>query len=389
MHPNSQPAVNELDHNGATVAGAPEPRPSSGNARDRGSAPPSLSLRKKIAFALFTVFVVPLLLVAIGEIGGRIYLHFRYGVPGKSYGIYMADDELGATHRPNSYNTNSVINNYGFRNNEDISETKSPGALRIYCSGGSTTYCYNLDTEAAWPSLLQEKLRQAKGHKRDEVLNAGQITYGLAQEYILAKRFIPQLKPDIALIFTGVNEVTVAKFMVDQEGQDLDQLLTEERWGVIPKAPDQARFLKRNSVIVRLLDYPVKTLLHRWADREIELPAEPIHPWVRANYEHTLREYLAFLQANGCKPGIIRFGDNGKDEWHLRKCIRVLRDRAVEIGKEEGALIFDLVPVAENHPHRRNLYLPTGIHVTREGAEVYSDFLLEKLLALDVKTATR
>jgi hypothetical protein len=63
---------------------------------------------------------LPIAFVAAAELGGRVLFHFKYGKPGKTYGIYMADPDLGATHRPSSYNMNSVINNLGFRNVEDI-----------------------------------------------------------------------------------------------------------------------------------------------------------------------------------------------------------------------------------------------------------------------------
>jgi hypothetical protein len=356
--------------------------------RPGGLAPPpntaTLSWRKKLLFAAFTVLVPLVLVVAVGEIGGRIYIHFRYGVPGKSYGIYMADDELGATHRPNSYNTNSVINNFGLRSSEDIAEQKPDGVKRIYCSGGSTTFCYNLNTDQSWPSLLQQKLRGVKGHERDEVLNAGQITFSVAQEFVLAKRLIPRLKPDIVIIFTGINELLAANIIAYQDGKNLDELLAQERWGVCPNNPDQARFLKRESVLVRLLDYKVKKWFESRATssyRTTEMPEKAVHPWVNANFEHTLRDYLRYLHEQGCKTIVFRFGDNGKEDWYLRQCIRVLRDRAVDIGREERAVVSDIVPIVDSHPRRHDLFLNTGVHVTREGAELYADFLLKEVLA--------
>jgi len=374
-------------HIGETQVQAPEP-----NRLGKTRTARSLPLRKKLLFALITVLVPLVLVIAVGEIGGRIYVHFKYGVPGKSYGIYMADDELGATHRPNSYNTNSVINNFGFRDSEDITEAKPPGTTRIYCSGGSTTYCYNLDTAESWPSLLQRKLRQVKGHERDEVLNAGQITFGISQEFALAKRMIPRLKPDIVITFTGINELLAANIITYEDGKNLDELLAEQRWGVCPQHPDQARFLKRHSVLVRLIDYKIKKFFESRATaayRDSEAPPMPMHPWVTANFEHTLRDYLRFLREQGCKVIILRYGDNGKEDWYLQKCIHQLRDRAVDIGKEEGAAICDLVPIVDNNPRRRNLFIQTGVHVTKEGAELYADPISKEVLALSDPALTR
>ena len=370
-------------HTGETQVQTPEPNCSPGLGKARTSR--SLSLRKKLLFAFIAVLVPLALIIAIGEIGGRIYVHFKYGVPGKSYGIYMADEELGATHRPNSYNTNSLINNFGFRDSEDITQEKPPGATRIYCSGGSTTYCYNLDTAESWPSLLQQRMRTVKGHERDEVLNAGQITFGVAQEFVLAKRMIPRLKPDIVIIFTGINELLAANIITYEDGKNLDQLLAEQQWGVCPQHPDQARFLKRHSVLVRLIDYKIKKFFENRATstyHNSEAPPIPMHPWVSANYEHTLRDYLDFLRQQGCRVIILRYGDNGKEDWYLQKCIHALRDRAVEIGKEEGAAICDLVPVVEKDPRRKNLFIQTGVHVTKEGADLYADYISREVLAL-------
>jgi hypothetical protein len=63
----------------------------------------------------------------------------------------------------------------------------------------------------------------------------------------------------------------------------------------------------------------------------------------------------------------------------LRNCIRVLRDRAVEIGREEGATICDLVPQVDSHSRRPDLYTHTGVHVTKEGAELYAAELCKAL----------
>jgi lysophospholipase L1-like esterase len=342
-----------------------------------------LSLKKKVLFALVTVLGMPLALIVAAEAGARVYVHFRYGQPGKSYGIYMADDELGATQRPNSYNSNSVINNWGLRDTQDVSPDKPADSMRVYCSGGSTTYCYNLNTEDAWPSVLERKLRQVPGHEHDQVLNAGQICFSLAHEFALAKRLIPRLKPDVVVLFTGFNELMAAQIIEGQDGGNLDQLLAEGRFGVCARHLDQARFLKRNSVLVRLWDYKAKKLFEGQATaayREAAAAPMPLHPWVVANFDHTLREYLAFLKAHHCRVVVLRYGDNGKENWHLVHCIRMLRDRAVAIGREQGAEVCDIVPLVDRNPHRQDLFIASGVHVTSAGAELVAEELKKTLV---------
>ncbi len=323
--------------------------------------------------------LVALALLAGLELAARLVIHLRHGVPGKSYGIYNADRELGAVHRPNSYNTNSVINNWGFRNPNDISAEKPAGALRVYCSGGSTTFCYNLRTEEAWPVLLQTKLRELSGHSRDEVLNAGEICFAVSQELVLARRFILKLKPDVVILYgTGVNEILSAGLLW-QEGHDFDELLAKGRWGICPRNLDQARFLKRNSTLVRLYDYYFKKWFLQARARHIreqpQAPSDP-HPWVEENFRRILTEYIRFLRENGCQVIMVRFPDNGEDSWHMRY-VRRLREEAVSIARDQGASVCDIAADFENFPaeRRRGLFIETGLHVTREGARIVAEAL--------------
>src|SRR5579864_8023571 len=133
-------------------------------------SPSNLPLWKKIAFIMLILFLPPQLLVGAAEGTGRLVIHFKYGVPGKTYGLWTYDPVLGAVHAANAYNSNSETNSLGFRNKEDVFEPKPAGALRIIAYGGSTTFCYNLDTTEAWPLQLQELLR-AHHNSRDQVLN--------------------------------------------------------------------------------------------------------------------------------------------------------------------------------------------------------------------------
>ncbi len=339
---------------------------------------PRITLGKKVLFAIVTVVGIPLALIAVAELGGRAVFHFKYGHPGKTYGIYMADPELGATHRPNSYNANSVINNRGFRNLEDVSDVKAPGSTRVYCSGGSTTFCYNLSTEQAWPTLLQEQLRQRAGHERDEVMNAGQICFPVASELTLARRVVPQLKPDVVVVFTAVNEWLAAGIIGGADGKDFDQLLGTQQWGVVPRHMDQERFLKRESILVRFLDYKFKKwfepkLTHEF--RAADAKPQPPHPWVMANFEHTLRTYLDFLRKEGVgRVIVVRWGDSGADNWFMKE-ERRFRERGVEIANESGAEVFDFSTIVDAYPQRQGLFIESGIHLTEQGAHLFSEKL--------------
>ncbi len=347
-----------------------------------------IPFKKKVLFAVIGTIILAVLFLFAAELFLRLYIHLRYGVRGKTYGIYMADKELGSIHRPNSYNLNSVIDNWGFRNTENILEQKPKGALRIYCSGGSTVFCYNLPTEESWPSVLQCKLRRIQGHERDEVLNAGEICFAVSHEFILAKRLIPVLKPDIVILYSlGTNE-GLEEYALRREGNDLNQLLAERKWGIVTRELNQVSLLSRKSVLVKLFDYKIKTLFeskltkvfrNKTATAAISNFNSYPHRWTIENFDYTLQAYLDFLRNNGCKVIIVRYSDNGFKNWYMDNFIRMFRDRAVAIGKENGAIISDIASVVEQDPKRKQLYSHTVLHVTKEGAELVADTLLNTI----------
>lgn len=348
--------------------------------------PPLPAWKKGLFVAVISLGPV-VLLVIVAELGLRAWIHFRYGAPGKSYGLYVADPELGATHRRNAYNTKGQFNNFGLRGAEDVRAGRLESGLRIYCSGASTTFCYNLSDADAWPSILQRELRKIPGHERDEVLNAGQISFAVAHEYILARRLVPALRPDVALVWTGLNEMSSAE-LLQKEGKNVDDLLAGGVWGVTAKTLDQARFLKRTSVLVRLWDYEVKTRIERARKSTLALPPPPtgesvapgealesVHPWVVFNFEKTLGEYLGYLKGQGVVPILVRFPDAGNEDSFSTK-EREFRERAVRLARLSRVPVCDLAGVAEASPDRKDLFISSGFHVTKRGAEVFASVLM-------------
>lgn len=115
----------------------------------------TISMRKNIVYGLISLVVSTIILILAAKSVGRFIVYMKYGVSGKSYGLWQYDAELGAIHASNAYNSNSETNNLGFRNREDVFRPKPRGALRIIAYGGSTTFCFNLYTDQAWPIRLQ------------------------------------------------------------------------------------------------------------------------------------------------------------------------------------------------------------------------------------------
>jgi len=153
-------------------------------------------------YALFAsiVTLLPIFCLVAFEIGARVYFWARYGVPGKQYGIWREDPGLGAIHQENAHHSMGETNNMGFRNREDVREPKPPGSLRVITYGGSTTFCYNILTDEAWPVRLEQQMRSRRpGGANDQVLNGGAVMWSIGQVYVRAKRDVSVLKPDYAL----------------------------------------------------------------------------------------------------------------------------------------------------------------------------------------------
>jgi len=130
---------------------------------------------------------------------------------------------MGAQHRENTYSTNAETDDYGFRNKESVVEPKPQDSLRIITYGGSTTFCYNLSNEDAWPLQLQKVLRE-KRNDSDQVLNGGAIMWSIGHAHARGKKDIPALKPDYVMIYAGINEATNAGYLSSQ-GKPLGELV--------------------------------------------------------------------------------------------------------------------------------------------------------------------
>jgi lysophospholipase L1-like esterase len=93
----------------------------------------------------------------------------------------------------------------GFRG-PAIVRPKPPGAYRIVCLGGSTTYTSYVDDGETYPELLQARLREARPELGIEVINAGVESYTSAESLNnLAFRCL-ELEPDAIVVYHGAND---------------------------------------------------------------------------------------------------------------------------------------------------------------------------------------
>lgn len=121
-----------------------------------------------------------------------------------------------------------TINGKGFRTHEFVS--KAPDEIRIVAIGDSTTYGHGVDGGATYPELLESMLRsKTPGDPKVRVFNLGVGDYGPVEYYLLAKTYLPLLKPDITIVafFTG-NDIADLFRLVET---DTDGLPVKSRIG--------------------------------------------------------------------------------------------------------------------------------------------------------------
>lgn len=348
----------------------------------------TLPFWKRALFAFILLVVFPALLILGAEGFGRVIIYWKYGVPGKSYGLWQADPEFGAIHASNAYNSNSETNSLGFRNKENVFEPKPAGALRVIAYGGSTTFCYNLETDKAWPIRLQLLLRSSHNPK-DQVMNAGAIMWSHAHEYMRAKRDLPRLKPDVVLIYSGINEEANAAWL-RAEGFDFERAAAEGKHGLFTKTLDQARWLKRNSLLVRYWEYVAvgffrgsiaagpeasHTLANPNAANDVAYS-----PLVSKHFNATLGEFIKLVKANGAKPVYVIVGGL-EDVGANRRLLRYSKE-GVEVARQYGVQIVDSNDVITAYQgNKRDLFAESGVHWSEKGAQLFAVYLEREIFA--------
>jgi hypothetical protein len=342
---------------------------------------------KKVIFLLLALFIFGVLPIIVIEIAGRVVIHSQYGVEGKSYGLWRYDSETGAQHNENAYNKFTTTNDFGFRNVEDVLEPKEKESFRILTYGGSTTFCYNLSDEEAWPARLEQQLRKFR-HPKDQVLNAGAINWSLGHAFARAKKDIPVLKPDYVLIYSGINEGANANSLRN-ENIEMKALVADGKYGVITKNFDQNRWLKRNSIIVRVYDYYVKAFITELFSNQDEEGTSPesifIDPnpdeYVLKNYLVVLEDFIEFIEQNGAKAVFI-IQSNG-DNSNLNRKLTSYSIAGAAAASKLGVKVVDSRDLLNDSELSDDLfYHHTEVHYSATGALKLADLIAREAFGL-------
>lgn len=154
--------------------------------------------KKKIVFAIITVTTITLLFCIFAEFAIRIHVLLTRGELALS-----PDPELGWAVKANFKSKRKIItfgrqkeypviittNQYGFRKWGDIKTEKS----KIFIVGDSFTHSMYASDNKTWYSIFAENTGA-------EVFTYGCSGYGTIQQYLVVKKFINQIEPDMLII---------------------------------------------------------------------------------------------------------------------------------------------------------------------------------------------
>lgn len=167
---------------------------------------------KRIFFYILMFTLTAAFCYAVLEFGfARFYYSNVYLVRDFDY-----DDEIGWCLKPGTYlikppnrfnKHTAYINRYGIRCS-DITPEKQEGETRIVILGDSFTYGKVSNEEEIFSSRLEKLLNGGGGGRRFDVLNAGVMGYGTAQEWLLMKRLAEKgIVGDVYVVMFFTNDI--------------------------------------------------------------------------------------------------------------------------------------------------------------------------------------
>ena len=170
-------------------------------------------MRSKIAIVLASIIITLLIL----ELGARYYLS-QYGDERQKFLYLYSRDEInqkqtllqGLAYLNYGLSPgHDAVNSLGYRGPE-ITIPKPDEIYRVVALGGSTTYGLFLDLwQLAYPRQLQEALQRDYGYDQVELVNAGVPHYSTWESAVNMLLRIPDLEPDLIIIYHGINDVGV------------------------------------------------------------------------------------------------------------------------------------------------------------------------------------
>jgi len=279
----------------------------------------------------------------------------------------------------------------------EYSRQKPAGVYRVLVTGDAFTSAEGVDTDQAWPRLLERDLALA-AHRHVEVLNFAITGYGPNQYAAVLAQFVPRYRPDLVLIGFFVNDFEDALITNKQFQADI---------GFDRPPPDSWRYwvslAHLRSFLKRRLAAPVYELVTRRPAPhgyfygqfgQLERDRPRLYGAGRAAAKQRLAEIAATAQAAGarlllavipapvqvCRPSELRYYPRNVDLHDGTRFDLDLPQRMTrEIAGELGIAALDLrAPLRAATPCP---YQPNNLHWTAAGHQVVAAYLSRYLMA--------
>ena len=364
---------------------------------------------KKFLKKFFIFSIIFFLLILFFEIGGRIYIKattskkLGISLKGKTYGILRSDEELGYIHVDHAYNMTRISNNMGFLNFNDVvlPEKRNPEDIIFIAYGGSTTFCYNLKQNEAWPYIFQEEMCNTQKNNESckfSVLNGGAVMWSAGHIYKKALKDLPIIKPNYLIIYSGINEYANYKNLRLIDKIDVNKSIKNKEYGLITKAYNWW-WIRHNSIFEKIIHYkllvPLKNAsitinnyVYKDKDNDENLK------WNSANNEFpiTFDNYIGVLKklinlAKKHDTQIIFLAQSQGLDTKKTIFVTSFSQKAKEKMNELGAIVIDSQEIFDEYNgDKKELFSESGVHYSVKGADLLGKFLLTKLREKQILT---
>jgi len=330
--------------------------PESSSPKPEQTGRSSLSLRKKVGFALLSVGIAFVFCEILCRLAGIGFCP-----------TFLDRDALRAEQARGAWELD-------FRGKHPT-PAKPPGTLRIVCMGDSCTFGHGIDEDdATYPVQLEEILRRRL--PLVEVINAGMVGSTVPHGYDCLRFRILSYQPDVIVAAYGWNDHTVFEAAAAMRRA----VLLSSQTGV-------RRWLIRHS---RLLQIAAKCALALRLEAALGRADENARKVPLSEYKIGLRSLVETAQNSRVRVVLVTLAgapttdpvicqlygpSEARLRWHT-KYVQATR----EVARQSRALLVDAAEDFAKHPRRGALIAPDGIHPTAEGAQALASLVASALV---------
>ncbi|HTZ11026.1 MAG TPA: hypothetical protein VMD04_01420 [Candidatus Margulisiibacteriota bacterium] len=283
--------------------------------------------------------------------------------------LYIFDADLGYRLRPNHTDSKIKTNNLGFRDSEDFYLTENASRKRVLVLGDSMVFGVGVAQDKIFSEILK---KESPGYI---FINSGVTGYDTVQEYLVLKRYIDIVKPDVVILFfTEANDM----FMNMRGDQFLPRAWVHDGKLNI----DHARHRS-------FAPWYKKLVFYRLLDKHIIWGRDPSYFFNKAaflvfgKHSNPFRVTKAILHEMGnlCRQHnlpLIIMDIPSPNQLKYRFFSRSRQDFLHEISSEEGFSYYDL---ANYYPLQYSeIFLPHDSHYNERGHKFIASLVMKILL---------